>query len=118
MSTTPPPGVNPDLAAIHASLIARMQDMQAALAKAADAGEVIAILDQITEINARVTAVGARMFAQQSDALAALSQHVLAAGEEAGRASARLDGLVGAIQSVTKFLALVDEAIGLAKAMI
>jgi flagellin-like hook-associated protein FlgL len=116
--TTTPPSVNPDLKAVHTQLIAVANELEAAIGRAKTAAEVNAILDEIIEVNARVTTVGRQLFTQQTAQIRTRAEVVMAGVEEVKAEIKRLDGVKELVQNVTKFLGLVDRVVDMAKLVI
>ena len=116
--TTTPPSVNPDLKAVHNQLIAVANELEAAIGRAKTAAEVNAILDEIIEVNARVTTVGRQLFTQQTAQIRTRAEVVMAGVEEVKAEIKRLDGVKELVQNVTKFLGLVDRVVDMAKLVI
>ena len=110
-----PPGPNPDLVAVHRSLVTLVQGLDAAIGRARDAAEVTAILDGIAEVNARVTSVGRQLFTRQTADVAALAGQVAAAVPEVEQAIERLEGVRGLVDGMTSLLGVVDRLVGVAR---
>ena len=118
-AATPMAGaVNPDLAMLHSELIALVVELDAAVGRAKDASEVTGLLDEISEVNARITNVGRQLFTQQTVKITAGVAKVTAAKGEALAAVKKLESVKSVIQAVTKFLSLVDNVVGIAKLVI
>jgi flagellin-like hook-associated protein FlgL len=117
-STASPPSVNPDLQAVHTELIAIASDLDTAVGRAKTAAEVRAILDELSEVTARVTALGRQLFTQQTARIRTLSRDVVEAKNDAKKAIKELDNVRSFIQGITKFLGLVDKLIDTAKLVI
>lgn len=112
------PAINADLKTVHTELIGLALKLDTAVGKAATAAEVNAVLDELTEVNARVTIIGRQLFTKQTVAITKAAQHVLDAIDETKKAIKKLDDIKGFIKTVTKFLGLVDKLLGVAKLVI
>lgn len=112
------PSVNPDLKAVHTELVELSRQLDEAVGRAQTSAQVIAILDELVEVNARVTSVGRQLFTQQTDKIRKNSETVVAAAADARRAIAELDRIKDLIQSITKFLGLVDKLVDLSKLVV
>ena len=110
--------VNPDLASVHKQLISIVAALDAAVGRATTGAEVTALLDEIAEVNARVTSVGRQLFTQQTAQIKAKSEAVAAAADDAKKVIAELKDVKALVQGVTKFLAVVDKAVDAAKVVI
>ena len=108
-------GVNPDLKAVHSQLVAMVAELEAAIGQAKTSAQVNAILDEIIEVNARVTVAGRQLFTRQTEEISEAASHVAKAVDETKEAIRRLEGITELIQTVTKFLGLVDKVIATAK---
>lgn len=111
-------GVNPDLKAVHGQLIAVVAELEAAIGNAKTSAEVNAILDEIIEVNARVTTAGRQLFTRQTEEISEAAKEVAAAVDETKEAIRRLEGVTALIQNVTKFLGIVDKVIATAKLVV
>lgn len=109
---------NPDLAALHGQLIALVDQLNKAFGRAKSKAEGIAILDEIGEVNARVSAIGRQLFTQQTAAIKKGAEKVVAAVPEVEDAIRRSDELKTFVNGMTKFLKTVDAVIDVAKLII
>jgi hypothetical protein len=116
--TAAPPSVNPDLRAVHTELIAIARELDLAVGNAQTSAQVNAILDELLEVNSRVTAVGRQLFTQQSQRIRTASEAVLAATADAEKAVQQLDDVKTFVQGITKFLSLVDKLIDISKVVV
>ncbi|GAA3262776.1 hypothetical protein GCM10020258_27440 [Sphingomonas yabuuchiae] len=64
------PGDNPDLHAMHRDLVALVRRLEWAIDSAPDAAAIVAITEQMAEVNARVTSTGRVLLARQTDEIA------------------------------------------------
>ena len=117
-ATAAPPAVNPDLKAVHTALVELVADLNASIAQATTAAQVIAITDEIAEVNARVTSVGRQLLTQQTAAITRNAGAVAKAVPDVEAAIKKFDDLRAFIGGVTKFLAIVDKAIDVAKLVV
>lgn len=113
--TSTPPAANPDLLSVHRRLIGLVADLERSIGRAKTAAEVNAILDEIAEVNARVTAVGRQLFTQQTRQIAARAKAVEDAVADVKKAVDELESVKKLVQGVTHFLSLVDKLIDVAK---
>lgn len=113
-----PAAVNPDLLAVHRQLISLVDELERAIGRAKTAAEVNAILDEIAEVNARVTTLGRQLFTQQTSQIATRAQAVADGVAEVKAAIQELENVKSLVQGVTKFLSLVDKLIDVAKLVI
>ena len=79
---------------------------------------MIAIADEMSEVNARVTSLGRQLLTQQTDEIKRQSEAVLAEIPAIEKAVKQLDDLQKFIETTTAFLKVVDKAIGVAKLVI
>jgi hypothetical protein len=115
MPPTEPAAVNPDLRAVHTQLIALARSLDEAVGQARTSAEVNAILDEIVEVNARVTNVGRRLFTRQTEAIQEAAQAVMDSTAEAEDAIGELEDVQGFIEGITHFLGVVDKLVDTAK---
>ena len=113
-----PPAVNPDLNAVHTALVELVASLNTSIAQATTAAQVVAITDEIAEVNARVTSVGRQLLTQQSAAITRNAQAVAKAIPDVEAAIKKFDDLRAFVGGVTKFLAIVDKAINIAKLVV
>jgi predicted trehalose synthase len=116
--TGPTSATNPDLAAVHSALVATVVKLDNAVGSATTSAQVTALLDEIAEVNARVTTIGRQLFTQQTDAIRTQSQAVLDATASVNAAIGQIEDITGFVQNVTGFLKLVDKVIGTAKLIV
>ena len=109
------PAVNPDLKAVHTELVALSRQLDEAVGRAQTSAQVNAILDELIEVNARVTTVGRQLFTQQTERIRKNSAAVVKAAADARRAVEQLDRIKDFIGSITKFLTLVDKLVDMSK---
>jgi chemotaxis regulatin CheY-phosphate phosphatase CheZ len=107
--------VNPDLKQLHEQLVAVVAELDKAVGRATTASEVTALLDEISEVTARVTNVGRQLFTQQTDRITAGAQKVTDLHGETLEAIRKLESVNKVLKSVTSFLATVDKVVDLAK---
>jgi hypothetical protein len=113
-----PPAVNPDLRAVHTSLVELVAKLNASIAHATTAAQVTAITDEIAEVNARVAAAGRQLLTQQTAAITKSAEAVAAAIPDVEAAIKKFDDLREFVGGITKFLAIVDKAIDVAKLVV
>ena len=118
MTNGAPPVANPDLTAVHTSLIRMVSKLNDAIADAKTSSEVKVITDEIAELTGRVNAIGRQLLTQQTDQIAEASRNVLAQVPEIEAAIGQIEDLQAFVENVTSFLRVVDEAIGVAKLVI
>ncbi len=116
MNDKPPTGAstNPDLQMMHSDLIALVRSLEQSIDTAPTAAAINAITEQLAEVNARVTATGRVLFAQQTDEIAHHVKAVTAALPGIEREIADLQNYEGMVRSVTALLGFVDEAVRVA----
>lgn len=118
VATAAPPAVNPHLKAVHTALVGLVADLNASIAQATTAAQVVAITDEIAEVNARVASVGRQLLTQQTAAITRNSDAVAKAIPDVEAAIKKFDDLRAFVGGVTKFLAIVDKAIDVAKLVV
>lgn len=79
--------------------------------------EATAILNEMREFNHRVTLVGSLLFRKETEALTDLVEAVRQKRAKVDKAIKDIENLRNMLQVVSDFLALVDEAIDLAKTL-
>ena len=110
--------VNTDIKAVHTDLIAIAAALDEAVGKAKTAAEVNDLLDKLADVNDRVTAIGRKLFAQQTAAIHDAASAVTKATAKTRQAIAELDEVKDIIEGVTRFLTLVDKVIAVAGRML
>lgn len=118
VSTGATPSVNPDLKVVHSELVALAIDLDAAIANARTSSEVNVILDELSEVNARVSMVGRQLFTQQTAKIKTRAEAVLDGIASTKAAIKQLNDIKSFIQTVTGFLGLVDKLLATAKLVI
>ena len=113
-----PPAVNPDLKAVHTALVDLVAKLNASIAQATTAAQVVAITDEIAEVNARVVSAGRQLLTQQTAAITKNAAAVAKAIPDVEAAIKEFDDLRAFVGGVTKFLAIVDKAIDVAKLVV
>lgn len=113
-----PAAVNPDLNAVHTSLVELVASLNSSIAQATTAAQVVAITDEIAEVNARVGSVGRQLLTQQTAAITRSAQSVAKAIPDVQAAIKKFDDLRSFVGGVTRFLAVVDKAIDVAKLVV
>jgi len=116
--TGTPPAANPDLKAMHSSLVALVVTLNASIDEAQTSAQVVAITDEIAEVNARVGAVGRQLLTQQTAAISRGAAAVAKAIPEVEAAIKKFDDIRAFVGGVTKFLRIVDKVIDVAKTVI
>ncbi len=107
--------INPDLAQLHTELVALVGELDAAVGRAKDATEVTALLNEIAEVNARVTNLGRQLFTQQTARITAGVATVMEQKQAALNAVKKIESVKSVVEAVGKFLAVVDKVIDIAK---
>jgi hypothetical protein len=113
-----PAVVNPDLKAVHTALLDLVAKLDASIPHNATAAQVNAITDEIAEVFARVNSVQRQLLTQQT---AAISRHAAAVAKaipDVEAAIKQIEDLRAFVGGVTKFLAIVDKAIDVAKLVV
>lgn len=118
MTEPGPAVVNPDLQALHTALVHLVRDLNDAIGRAKTSAEVIAIANEISDVNARVTSLGNQLLTQQTEDIKRETTAVLAEIPTIEKAIKQLDDVQKFIQTATEFLKVVDKAIGVAKLVI
>ncbi len=108
------PGTNPDLAAMHHDLVALVSRLEASIDTATSATAIAAISDQIIEVNARVTAAGRVLLAEQTQEVAVCARAVSAAIPGLEREIESLERFEQVVRSVASVLDAADEAVRVA----
>lgn len=106
---------NPDLQAMHRDLIALVRRMEASIDSAPDAAAIVAITEQMAEMNARVTSTGRVLLARQTDEIA---RHAKAVSDAIPAIEKEIDDLRDCermVAGVAALLGTVDEAMRFAK---
>jgi len=109
---------NPSLVEVQNALGDLADSLKAAKAKIKDPDKLTAINHELIEVNHRITMVGALIFHQQTAALTAAVKKVAAARQDVEDEIQKLDKLKVFVETVARFLGLVDEVIALAKVAI
>lgn len=110
-----PPAANPDLKALHGSLVDLVVRLDASIGEAQTSAQVIAITDEIAAVNARVAAVGRQLLTQQNATITKHAAAVAKAIPDVEAAIKKFDDIRAFVNGVTKFLGIVDKAIDVAK---
>jgi len=113
-----PVSANPDLATLHSQLIKLVGTLDNAVGTATTMSQVIALLDEISDVNARVNMVGRQIFTQQTAAITNAAAKVTEALPDIEAAISDLDRIQDFINGMTKFLMLVDKVLAVAKVVI
>ena len=106
---------NADLSALHRQLISLVSDLESALSSADSTATVDAVVNEISEVNHRVTMVGRLLFSQQTEKIRAATEKVNGAIAQTKAAIKKLESIKAFATAMTTFLALVDKAIDIAK---
>ena len=112
------PAANPDLVQLHAQLVVVVQRLDAAIGDAMNAGQISAISDEITEVNARVTNIGRQLLRKQTATITRLVGEVTAAIRDVEQTIAEVDDLKVFVNGMTDFLKLVDQVVDAAKLVV
>lgn len=109
--------MNDSMRELQIILLDRVKLLSKQLGEATNAEEAKAILDEMNEFNHRVTLVGGLLFKEQSIELDSKVDEVRRAKSRVDKAIKETEDLINTLTVVSDFLALVDEAIDLAKAV-
>lgn len=107
--------INTDLQKLHKTLIAQVDQLSKQVSKAPDTATVRALLNEINEVNHRVTQVGALLFAKQTKRLTTAVGKIIDTEAETRTAIKNIEDVAGFLKAMSGFLALVDKAIDTAK---
>lgn len=108
------PGDNPDLHAMHRDLVALVRRLEESIDSARDVAAIVAITEQIAEVNARVTSTGRVLLARQTDEIARHAKAVSDALPEIEREIDALRDCERMVAGVAALLGTVDEAVRIA----
>jgi len=109
--------MNASLRELQVLLADRVRLLSKQLDDASDPEEAKKILDEMQELNHRVTLVGGLLFKEQSQELDGKVEAVRRARGKVDAAIKNIADLADMLQTVSNFLALIDEAIDLAKTL-
>lgn len=109
--------MNSSLRQLHFILADHVQLLSKQLDNVTDPNEAKKILDEMQELNHRVTLVGGLLFLEQSQDLDNKIEAVRLANSNVDGAIRNIADLANMLQVISDFLALVDEAIDLAKTL-
>lgn len=109
--------MNADLKKLQSTLSARVLLLSKRLGRTSDPAVAQAIVREIQEFNHRVTIVGQLLFSRETKKLATLVKRIDERKAAVDKAISKIDDLKNALDTIASFLALVDEAIDLAKAI-
>jgi hypothetical protein len=112
------PAPNATLAQTHKELIGLIVDLNAALTTATTLEQVEAILNEITEVNHRISLIGRLLFKQNTEAMTKAAAKVSGAIGETRKAIKKLDDIKAFAKSIASFLGFVDKLIDLAKVVL
>jgi hypothetical protein len=107
--------MNSNLRELQVILLDRVRLLSKQLDNVTDPDEAKKILDEMQEFNHRVTLVGGMLFCQQSQELDNKIDAVRQAKSKVDRAIRDIADLANMMQTISNFIAIVDEAIDLAK---
>jgi len=113
-SNAVPVPVNTDIKTIHTDLIAIAAGLDEAVGRAKTVDEVNGLLEQLADVNHRVTALGRKLFAQQTAGIHQAATKVMEATEQTKKDVAELDKISDILANVPKFLGLVDKLLAVA----
>jgi hypothetical protein len=108
-------GVNPDLNALHDSLIAANQQLSASLDTITDPKLAQSVVTEMREIVHRIDLVQSLLFTAASARIAGAVSDVQSANAKLTASLATIQSITTLVTTVTDFLTLVDKAIDLAK---
>ncbi|HWW00222.1 MAG TPA: hypothetical protein VNZ64_11045 [Candidatus Acidoferrum sp.] len=109
--------MNQDLLQLHAQLLAQHQALYERLDEVTDATAAKIIITEMQEILHRIDLVEGLLFRQTTGALQESLQKVDAADTELTDALSSVNAAADIIAGVSKYLAVVDQAIDLAKTL-
>jgi hypothetical protein len=107
--------MNPDLVTASGALNDLARTIHDEKSVTNDPNAYRALNDALIEINHRIAIIGGLIFAERSDDIAAAAEQVQSGTEELQQAIARIDRLNNFLQTITQFLGLVDNLIGVAR---
>jgi DNA repair exonuclease SbcCD ATPase subunit len=106
---------NPDIAALHRSLVELLDTLTAKQEEATDPATIQALSLQMREVAFRMTNAQRALFKQQTAAIASAVSDANQAKADVDKAIAKIEQINKVIQTVTKFLGLVDKVLDVAK---
>ena len=106
---------NPDIAALHQTLVDLLDTLTAKQEAATDPATIQALSRQMHEVAFRLTRAQNALFAQQTAAIGAAVDEVVQAKADVDKAVAQIEQINKVIATITGFLGLVDKALNLAK---
>ena len=109
--------MNEDLLQLHAQLLAQHQALYEKLDEATDAADARTIVTEMQEILHRIDLVQGLLFRETTDALRSSLQKVDAADTELTEALSSVSAAADIVAGVSRYLAVVDQAIDLAKTL-
>ena|SRR2546425_6273807 len=109
--------MNESLRELQKLLAGRVQQLSKTLDDVTKPEEAEAILREMQEFNHRVTIVGQLLFREESEDLDELIEKVRKAKSKVDSAIAEIEELRSSLDVICDFLALVDEAVDLAKSL-
>jgi hypothetical protein len=109
--------MNESLRELQKQLAGRVQQLSKKLDDVTTSEEAEAVIHEMQEFNHRVTLVGQLLFREESTELDELVAKVLKAKAKVDAAIRKIGKLKEALDTISDFLALTDEAIDLAKAL-
>ena len=115
MPNAPASAINPELKSLHEELIAIVAELDAAVGRATTGAEVVTLLDEISEVNARVSNVGRQLFTAQTAEISDGVAAVKALHIDTAEAIKKLESIKKMVGAVTRFLAAVDKVVDIAK---
>lgn len=107
--------VNSDLAALQLSLIDTNRELAESVHRTDSMAAKQAALIEMIEVGHRITLVGQQLFSQQTGKIAASMEKVVAGQKALEGAIAEIEKVNKFIETVTRFLGLVDDVIEVAK---
>ena len=110
--------MNSNLRELQLILLDRVRLLSKQLDNVTDPDEAKKIIDEMQEFNHRVTLVGGMLFCQQSQELDNKIDAVRQEKSKVDRAIRDIDDLANMLQTVSNFLALVDQVINLGKTIL
>lgn len=106
---------NPDIAALHASLVDLLDTLTAKQEAATDPAVIQALSQQMHEVAFRLTKAQNALFAQQTAAIGAAVDKVNQAKGDVDKAVAQIEQINKVVGTITSFLGLVDNVLAVVK---
>ena len=105
---------NPDLVAMHRDLVGLVHQLEESIDYAPDAPTIVAITEQMADVNARVTSIGRVLLAAQTEEITRHAKAVSDAIPAVEKEIKNLQDCKRLVSSVAALLGTVDEAVRVA----